>query len=72
MAGKNVIELTNANFDAQLLKSDVPVLEDTLVKLLESRALQSGRATQKRAALSRLNRRFTGQLVCLEPGARRL
>ena len=28
MAGKNVIELTDANFDAEVLKSDVPVLVD--------------------------------------------
>jgi thioredoxin 1 len=27
-AGKNVIELTDANFDAEVLKSDVPVLVD--------------------------------------------
>ncbi|MFO0747609.1 MAG: thioredoxin [Myxococcota bacterium] len=28
MAGKNVIELTDATFDAEVLKSDVPVLVD--------------------------------------------
>jgi thioredoxin 1 len=28
MAGKNVIELTDANFEAEVLKSDVPVLVD--------------------------------------------
>ena len=28
MAGKNVIELTDANFDAEVLKSEVPVLVD--------------------------------------------
>ena len=28
MAGKNIIELTDANFDAEVLKSDVPVLVD--------------------------------------------
>ena len=28
MAGKNTIELTDANFDAEVLKSDVPVLVD--------------------------------------------
>jgi thioredoxin 1 len=28
MAGKNVIELTDANFDAEVLKSTVPVLVD--------------------------------------------
>src|SRR5215470_773202 len=28
MAGKNVIELTDANFESEVLKSDVPVLVD--------------------------------------------
>lgn len=28
MAGKNIIELTDGNFDAEVLKSDVPVLVD--------------------------------------------
>src|SRR5579859_3118025 len=28
MAGKNIIELTDANFDTEVLKSDVPVLVD--------------------------------------------
>jgi len=28
MAGKNVIELTDSNFDQEVLKSDVPVLVD--------------------------------------------
>ena len=28
MAGKNVIELTDANFEAEVLKSNVPVLVD--------------------------------------------
>ena len=28
MAGKNIIELTDANFESEVLKSDVPVLVD--------------------------------------------
>ena len=28
MAGKNVLEFTSKNFDAEVLKSDVPVLVD--------------------------------------------
>ena len=28
MAGKNIVELTDSNFDAEVLKSDVPVLVD--------------------------------------------
>ena len=28
MAGKNIVELTDTNFDAEVLKSDVPVLVD--------------------------------------------
>ena len=52
MAGKNVIELTDANFEAEVLKSNVPVLVDfTATCTARTSAFSSGDCTAGRSRI---------------------